>query len=105
MCDLVKEDATHVLMCRHVKAHSQWKQAVDEFKVAMVKTDTHLDIVQVVTSRLLSWSRSRDTIFSPWSIDEAVLTAVEAQDKLGWLQFACGRMVKPWRDAQDLWLT
>ena len=31
MCNLVKEDATHVLMCRHIKAHSQLKKAIEEF--------------------------------------------------------------------------
>ena len=36
---------------------------------------------------------------------DEVETAVESKDRAGWLQFVCSRMVKPWKDVKESWLT
>ena len=95
-CAQLGEDNFHVLKCQSEEATDTWTQCMIDLIRYMRKLKTNEKVIEAITTNLYSW---RNDLEYPSSIDYDIYLqqAIIEQNRIGWNNFALGRLSKKWR--------
>jgi hypothetical protein len=98
------EDAHHILVCKAIRATTQWAASISKIDIWLSKSNTMPDLRRAIVRRLHEWrseERFQDSAYT-WP---GVNDLIRDQDQVGWRTFLEGGMLQNWAAKQQEYYT